>query len=76
MLYDLAISAGATVDFDTTITSVSVDEETDTPHVLLANGTILKADVVVGADGYRSVVREAVTGRDDHGIDSGMSVYT
>ncbi|KAL0953594.1 hypothetical protein HGRIS_004802 [Hohenbuehelia grisea] len=76
MLYDLAVSSGATVTFNATVTELSVDKEKRTPIVRLANGTQLTADVVVGADGPKGVVRKAVTGLVDDGIDTGESFYT
>ncbi|KAF8892106.1 hypothetical protein BD779DRAFT_1670451 [Infundibulicybe gibba] len=76
MLYDLAVSAGAEIFFNKTITSVSVDEVTETPWVTLADGSTLCSDVVIGADGYRSLMREVVTGQPDDGVDSGHSFYT
>jgi salicylate hydroxylase len=75
MLYNLAISVGATVIFNSTVTSVAVDE-TDTALVQLEDGTVLKADVVVGADGYKSLVRDIVNGTEDDGVDSGHSLVT
>jgi salicylate hydroxylase len=75
MLYDLAISVGAKITFNAAITSVAVDEN-DTASVLLANGTVLHADVVVGADGYKSLVRDVVNGTEDDGVDSGHSFFT
>jgi 2-polyprenyl-6-methoxyphenol hydroxylase-like FAD-dependent oxidoreductase len=43
------------VTLDTAVTSV---ELTPTPSVHLANGTTLTADLIVCADGARSVVRD------------------
>lgn len=76
MLYKLALSTGAIVSFNTTITSVSVDGVGMIPSVTLADGTILSADVVVGADGARSSVRDFVNGMPDDGVGSGYSLYT
>ncbi len=70
MLYDLAVSAGVTVIFNTEIVSVSVDQVKETPRVVLADGTILNADLIVGADGSQSVARETVTG--SAGRESGL----
>lgn len=75
MLYKLATSTGATVTFDTSVTTVSTDES-DIPHALLANGEVLKADVIIGADGSNSAVRDAVTDQENEGRPSGMSVFT
>jgi len=37
----------------------------DAPSVKLANGTVFKADLVIGADGLKSVCRESLLGRKD-----------
>lgn len=48
-----------------------VDEAGASPSVTLANGETMTADVVVGADGIRSRVREAILGADNvHATDS------
>jgi len=62
MLYDLAVSAGVTITFNTEIVSVSVDQVKEAPRAVLADGTILTANLIIGADGSQSVAREAVTG--------------
>lgn len=74
MLHRLATSAGAKVIYDASVTTVSVDEETETAHALLANGEVMKADIIIGADGYRSVVRDVITDQDNDGTPSGMSI--
>src|SRR6266545_454440 len=58
MLYDLAVCAGASITFNTEIVSVYVDEEKEMPMAMLADGTLLTADLIIGADGSRSVARE------------------
>lgn len=76
MLYDLAICAGASITFNTEIMSVYVDEEKEMPMVMLADGTLLTADLVLGADGSRSVAREAVTGQVESEPPSDHSFFT
>ncbi|KAJ7476866.1 hypothetical protein B0H11DRAFT_2234833 [Mycena galericulata] len=73
MLYRLAISGGAVVTFNTTVTSV---EFTTPPSVHLANGKTLAADLIIGADGSKSMMRELVTETEDSGKDSGFTFYT
>jgi salicylate hydroxylase len=47
------------------------------PSVRLKTGEILHADVIVGADGPRSVIRRVVTGEAEPEVTStGLSVYT
>lgn len=59
VLYNAAIAAGAEVRTGTTVTSVSGEG----PHVTLASGETLLADVIVGADGCSSVVQQAIVGK-------------
>lgn len=59
VLYNAAIAAGAEVRTGTTVTSVSGKG----PHVTLASGETLLADVIVGADGCSSVVQQAIIGK-------------
>lgn len=47
------------------------------PSVSLANGEILTADIIIGADGSRSMVRELLLEPEhDHGVESGYTVYS
>jgi salicylate hydroxylase len=47
------------------------------PSVRLKTGEILHADVILGADGPRSIVRRVVTGEPDpEAVSTGLSVYT
>jgi salicylate hydroxylase len=74
MLYNLAVSSGVTITFNTEV--VSVDEVKDAPRALLADGTILTADLIIGADGSQSVAREAVTGRVEGDLPCDHSFFT
>ena len=65
-----------TVHFNSHITSVSFDDKKELPSITLADGSIHYADLVVGADGYHSVVRDAVTGEPDRGTDSGNTFFS
>jgi salicylate hydroxylase len=58
IIYDLAISAGAKIDFGTTVTTVSPGEPN--PSVTLDSGETIIAHVVIGADGPQSIVRKVV----------------
>jgi salicylate hydroxylase len=58
IVYDLAVSAGAKIDFGTTVTTVSPGEPN--PSVTLDSGETITAHVVIGADGPRSIVRKVV----------------
>jgi len=47
------------------------------PSVRLATGEVLTADIVIGADGSRSMVRELLLDPEqDHGVESGYTVYS
>ncbi|KAG6824291.1 hypothetical protein H0H93_002255, partial [Arthromyces matolae] len=49
--------------------------EPNTPFVVLESGEILKTDLVIGADGVRSVVRDIVLGRKEKSSDTGDAAY-
>jgi hypothetical protein len=53
LLYDTALSCGATIRLNTTITAV----EPDACRVRLSTGEVLEADVIVGADGSSGLSR-------------------
>ncbi|KAF7354633.1 3-hydroxybenzoate 6-hydroxylase 1 [Mycena sanguinolenta] len=72
MLRNLALSAGATISYDSTVTAV---ESAPTPCVHV-NGTILTADLIIGADGGKSLLREFVTKEEDTGTNGGHTFYT
>ena len=47
------------------------------PSVRLANDEVLTADIIIGADGSRSMVRELILDPEqDHGAESGYTVYS
>lgn len=75
-LHRLAVSAGVTITFKTLIRNVYFNEEKRQPVVVLEDGTTLSADVVIGADGYRSVVRKIVAPEADAGVETNHSFYT
>ncbi|KAI0339732.1 FAD/NAD(P)-binding domain-containing protein [Trametopsis cervina] len=63
LVYDLATSAGARVDFDVRVTRVTPGQPR--PSVTLESGEVISADIIVGADGPTSIVREVVIGEDE-----------
>lgn len=75
MLYELAVSVGAVVTVNQTVTSVGVDPKTGAGRVVLAGGAVLTGDLVIGADGANSLVRRAVTGEED-AVEGEASVFT
>jgi len=47
------------------------------PSVQLENGEVLTADIIIGADGSRSMVRELLLEPEqDHGVESGYTNYS
>jgi salicylate hydroxylase len=76
MLYNLAVSKGVEITFGAEITNVYYDEDREGPVVEMSNGSVHYSDIVIGADGYNSIVREVVTGQPDSWVDTGMSFYS
>ena len=75
LLYDLATEAGANVSINTVVSSIQTG---DGPQhsVILTNGEVINADVIIGADGCSSIVRPYVTGREESPKPAGLTVYT
>lgn len=73
LMFDLALSAGANISFNTTVVSLSTHPS---PSVTLADGSILRTDVIIGADGVQSIVRDFVNGVPDTPRDSYHSFFT
>lgn len=71
MLYRIAISAGARISFGCPVKSV----DPDAPSVTLANGRKLYGDLIIGADGDKSVVRKALDGGDEEEDDDIYTTY-
>jgi salicylate hydroxylase len=71
MLYRAAVNAGARITYGATVTKVHANP----PRAELQDGTILKADMVIGADGPQSIVREAVVGWPCEEVPEGHSAY-
>lgn len=77
MLYKLATEAGATVRFNTEVTSIQQGSASiPNPSITLANGDVLTADILIGADGYKSQVRDVVLDEEDNARPAGMTLYT
>jgi salicylate hydroxylase len=76
LLYRLATSTGTKVVHGACVTQVSVDYGAQISHALLANGEVMNADIIIGADGHKSIVRDVVTKQNNIGKPSGMSVLT
>ena len=75
MVYRLAVSAGAQVEFGVSVTKVSPGSPE--PSVTLSTGETIHADVVIGADGRSSIVRPVVCDYEDEEdpLPTGTTVY-
>ncbi|KAI0255935.1 hypothetical protein BJV78DRAFT_1174599 [Lactifluus subvellereus] len=72
ILYNAAVRAGAQVIFNTNVRSASppslsglhstAHTSRERPSVQLSDGTVLEADLIIGADGQHSTVRTSVLG--------------
>ncbi|TFK90822.1 FAD/NAD(P)-binding domain-containing protein [Polyporus arcularius HHB13444] len=77
ILHKLAIKAGARVDFNTEVVAVQQgSEEKPDPSVTLANGEVIYADVLIGADGSKSLVRDVVLEEEDEAKPGPMTTYS
>lgn len=57
------------------VSSRVVDCDIDVGDVILADGTRLSADLIIGADGIKSTIREAVTGLKMSAQPTGLAAY-
>lgn len=73
MVYRLAVSSGAQVDFGVSVESVNPGKPK--PTVTLSSGEVLTADIVIGADGPTSLVRPVVIEREDDAVSTGFTVF-
>ncbi|GJE93239.1 FAD/NAD(P)-binding domain-containing protein [Phanerochaete sordida] len=73
LVYRLAVEAGAIVDFGVSVAEVAPGNPR--PRVTLSTGEVLEADLVIGADGPRSIVRPVVLGRPDDAVPSGFTIF-
>lgn len=76
MVYHLALSAGAEIEFGVTVASVSSGNPK--PSVVLSTGEAIHADIVIGADGRCSIVRQVVCDyeEDETPLSTGTTVYS
>ncbi|KAI0092755.1 hypothetical protein BDY19DRAFT_925962 [Irpex rosettiformis] len=73
LVHQLAAEAGAQIEFGATVVKVSPGDPK--PSVTVAGGEVITADVIIGADGPRSLVREIVLGKKDSSKPVGWTVY-
>lgn len=72
-LQEAATSEGGGVEIRTAAEVVDCNANVGT--VTLGNGTVLRGDVIVGADGIKSVLRTTVLGREEKAKPTGLSAY-
>ncbi|KAI0683882.1 FAD/NAD(P)-binding domain-containing protein [Cytidiella melzeri] len=73
IVHRLAASAGARIDFGAQVTKVTPGSPR--PSVTLASGEVITADIVIGADGPRSLVRKVVVGEEPEPQPEGVTVF-
>lgn len=71
MLSTNAVNAGVKISFDARVTEI----DPWAASVTLSTGECLSADLIVGADGCRSLVRESVVNEQSNGIPSGFTCF-
>lgn len=65
------------VDFSVEVVAVTPgSDDAPKPRVTLSTGEVVTPDLLIGADGPRSLVREAVLGQPDNAEPSELTVYT
>ena len=72
MVREIAVDSGVPIEYNSE--AAEIDEDTTT--VKLADGREIQADLIVGADGLNSVVREKIIGEPSthvHGVFSNFS---
>lgn len=70
LLFDLA-EPNITLRLNSTVTDI----DPDTPSLTLASGEIIKSDLIIGADGVKSVVQTTVLGRTNPAEPTGDAAY-
>ncbi|KAI0343353.1 FAD/NAD(P)-binding domain-containing protein [Trametopsis cervina] len=74
LIYGAAVESGAQIDFGVTVTEVIPGNPK--PSVKLSTGEIVTGDIIIGADGPRSMVREVVVGEEDQPRPSGITALS
>jgi len=74
-LVDRAVELGATVRCSSQVVDVRVSEDGERASVVLKGGVEVEADLVVGADGINSKLREVILEREDPPTPTGDIAY-
>ncbi|KAG8741018.1 hypothetical protein FRC10_003441 [Ceratobasidium sp. 414] len=70
LLYDITVPL-ITLRLNSLVTSV----DPDAPSITLKSGEVFNCDLVIGADGVKSFIREMVVGHVDRPVDTGDAAY-
>ena len=62
MIRDLTVRSGVKIEYNSTVVDVNIDA----PYVVLKGGEKIDADLIVGADGSHSVVRQKLVGKKEN----------
>ncbi|KAI0700134.1 FAD/NAD(P)-binding domain-containing protein [Cerioporus squamosus] len=76
LLHKLASDAGAKVDLNSPVKMIQAGTEDSMPRIMLLDGEVLSADLIIGADGSNSLVRNAMLGEADSAKSGGLTVYS
>ncbi len=76
LLHKLATDAGAKVDINAPVQSIHAGISDSKPSITLLDGEELRADLLIGADGSNSIVRNVVLGEANRAKPGGLTVYS
>lgn len=71
MIHELAEQAGVTIRLSSHVQSIDPSK----PTLKLSSGEIVHCDLIVGADGVKSMIREVVVGGPDRPRPTGDAAY-
>ena len=71
MIYELAEQARVTIRLSSHVQSIDPSK----PTLTLSSGEVIRCDLIVGADGVKSMIREVVVGGPDRPRPTGDAAY-
>lgn len=74
MILQITLDSGVPIEYSAEVTGI--DDESTTTSVKLANGRELQADLIVGADGLNSIVREKIVGEPSNPVYGAFSNFS
>ncbi|KAG8980865.1 hypothetical protein FRB94_002698 [Tulasnella sp. JGI-2019a] len=75
LLYDLCMSLPDQITLRLNARVSSVDPSATSPSCTLSSGEVVKCDMIVGADGVKSTLREIIVGKTDKPVPTGDAAY-